>query len=444
MTREQPLRELARRSGADIDDVVRWRAAGLIGEEASAREVERVRLICALQRQGVDVDTIVGFFREHQDLVEYFTAEFAAASEGDSGVRHDLGLDNDMGRILSAGDLEEVVDAPTENDIAALQTMRRALDGGFPEVALVQLVRVYSEAMDRIADAETRLFHLHVHEPLRTQGLRGRALLDATATIRDGLTDLIEPTLVYFHGKAWQRAIRRDFLIHALEELGVESPDAARGQLTRAVLFVDLSSFTPLTSAMGDLTATNILNRFSTLVRATAHRYDGTVVKQIGDGFLIVFLDAPSAVRAAADLHRRLCEEPQFPAMHAGIHYGPVLYREGDYFGATVNIAARLLTHADRHEIVLTATARRRAGELDEIAFHPLGMHDIKGFDEPFELYRSENAESTQSARHTDPVCGMQLREDEIAARMMVGDEEHVFCSTHCLQIYATRTSAPA
>jgi hypothetical protein len=130
--------------------------------------------------------------------------------------------------------------------------------------------------------------------------------------------------------------------------------------------------------------------------------------------------------------------------MHAGIHYGPVLYREGDYFGATVNIAARLLTHADRHEIVLTATARRRAGELDEIAFHPLGMRDIKGFDEPFELFRAENAEPTRSARHTDPVCGMQLRDDEIAARMMVGDEEHVFCSTHCLQIYAARTSARA
>jgi class 3 adenylate cyclase len=194
---------------------------------------------------------------------------------------------------------------------------------------------------------------------------------------------------------------------------------------------------------MGDTTATTILNRFSTLVRNTAHRYDGTVVKQIGDGFLTVFLDAPSAVRAVADLHRHLCDEPQFPAMHAGIHYGPVLYREGDYFGETVNIAARLLAHADRHEIVLTATARRRAGELDEIAFHPLGMHDIKGFDEPFELYRAENAEPTPSARQTDPVCGMQLRDDEIAARMTVGDEEHVFCSTRCLQIYATRTSAP-
>jgi class 3 adenylate cyclase len=444
MKHEQLLRELARRSREDIDDIARWRDTGLITEEISAPAVERVRLVGALQRHGIDLDRIAVLFRENYELIEYFTSEVAAEPEACADALPDIELDSDIARILTARSLDGAIDAPTRADVAALQRMRRAIEGGFPEAALVQLANVYSEAMDRVADAETRLFHLHVHEPLRAQGLRGRALLDATATIRDGLTDLIEPTLMYFHGKAWQRAIRRDFLIHALEELGIETPDVTRGELTRAVLFVDLSSFTPLTSAMGDMTATTILDRFSTLARAIAHRYDGTVVKQIGDGFLVVFLDAPSAVRAAGELHRQLCEEPQFPAMHAGIHYGPVLYREGDYFGGTVNIAARLLTHADRHEIVLTAAARRRAGELDEISFHPLGMHDIKGLDEPFELYRADRAESTPNPHRTDPVCGMQLRDDEIAARMMVGDEEHVFCSTHCLQIYATRTSAPA
>jgi class 3 adenylate cyclase len=125
--------------------------------------------------------------------------------------------------------------------------------------------------------------------------------------------------------------------------------------------------------------------------------------------------------------HRLAGEEPQFPAMHAGVHYGPVLYRDGDYLGSTVNIAAR-----------------RRAGELTEIAFHPLGTHDIKGIEERLELYRAENTEGAATPRRTDPVCGMQLRDDEIAARMTVGTEEQAFCSTHCLQVSATRTSAPA
>jgi class 3 adenylate cyclase len=268
----------------------------------------------------------------------------------------------------------------------------------------------------------------------------GTALLDATSSVSDGLEVLIEPTLLYFHRKSWQRAIRRDFLIHMLEELGIENADSARGALTRAVLFVDLSGFTPLTSAMGDLTATDILQRFSTLVRRAARQYDGMTIKQIGDGLLLVFLDVASAVRAACTMARQLAREQQFPAMHAGIHFGPVLYREGDYFGTTVNVAARILAEADRNELVITADARRCAGELLDLAFHPLGVRTVKGLTEPIELYRVEDATAAANERLVDPVCGMQLGPNEVAARMTIGDDEHVFCSARCMGIFVTAT----
>jgi YHS domain-containing protein len=125
--------------------------------------------------------------------------------------------------------------------------------------------------------------------------------------------------------------------------------------------------------------------------------------------------------------------------MHAGIHYGPVLYREGDYVGTTVNVAARLLSEAERHETVLTEEARRRAGELPNIAFHPIGTRSIKGVDEPLELYRIETATTAADDRQHDPVCGMQLRLTEVAARMTIGDDDYVFCSTRCMSIFANR-----
>jgi class 3 adenylate cyclase/YHS domain-containing protein len=227
-----------------------------------------------------------------------------------------------------------------------------------------------------------------------------------------------------------------------LEALGVEEPRGTRGRMTRAVLFVDLSSFTPLTHAMGDVTAAGILARFATHVRQTTRRHGGNVVKQIGDGFMLVFSDAASAVSAAIALNRRLCQEPQFPAMHAGAHFGSVLYREGDYLGSTVNVAARLLNEAGPHEIVVTAELRREVGSLTSPTLQPLGVRDIKGLSSPLELYRVEDEVQSTTRRRTDPVCGMQLHDDELAARMSLGDEEYVFCSTRCLGLFAARTTA--
>jgi class 3 adenylate cyclase/YHS domain-containing protein len=279
---------------------------------------------------------------------------------------------------------------------------------------------------------------------LRESGLSGPEVAPIRDSISDQLEAMIEPTLIYFHRKAWQRAMRHDFVIHMLEEIGVEVADSTHGQLVRAVLFVDLSSFTPLTSVMGDVTAAGILERFSLAVRQVARQHDGTVVKQIGDCFMLVFLDAVSAVRAADALNTRLASEAQFPAMHGGIHYGPVLYRESDYVGTTVNVAARVVAEAGAHETVVTEAARRRAGELPNIAFRPIGTRHVKGVDEPIELYRIEGATSGAGDRRTDPVCGMQLRPNEIAVRMSIEDDEFVFCSAHCMSIFASRTPASA
>jgi class 3 adenylate cyclase len=439
------LRDLAERTGESIDDVERWYAAGLFDDSScSAAAVERVRLIGALERHGIDLETIAEAMRNHDDVVNEFTKRLTSdppvlVSPNDelaaSGLAEDV-----VERVVRAGNLEDALQSPTADDVAALQTIKTVVESGFPADALIQLIRVYSDAMDRIADAETRLFHLHVHQALRDSGLSGAELTATRDSISDQLEELIEPTLVYFHRKAWQRAMRYDFVIHMLEEIGVEVADSTHGQLMRAVLFVDLSSFTPLTSVMGDVTAADILERFSVAVRQVVRQHDGMVVKQIGDGFMLVFLDVISAARAADALNRRLSTEAQFPAIHGGIHYGPVLYREGDYVGTTVNVAARLLAEAGRHETVLTAAARRQAGELPNIAFHPIGSHHVKGVDEPLELYRLESAAPAVDNRQTDPVCGMQLRPNEVAARMTIGDEDYAFCSTRCMSIFVGRT----
>src|SRR5947208_8544432 len=119
----------------------------------------------------------------------------------------------------------------------------------------------------------TRVFHLYVHERFRAEVRSGADLMAATQGVADPMTDLVEPAVLYFHRKAWERANREDMLLHIVEDTTPVSD--VPGELIRTVLFVDLSSFTPLTEVMGDAVAARIVARFSDMVRETALGCDG-------------------------------------------------------------------------------------------------------------------------------------------------------------------------
>ena len=206
-------------------------------------------------------------------------------------------------------------------------------------------------------------------------------------------------------------------------------------QLRAAVVFVDLSSFTPLTEAMGDAAAAEVLARFSQLVREAVSRCDGRVVKQIGDAFMLMFSDPRAAVACALEIERRTAEEPNFPAARSGGHYGPVLYREGDYLGVTVNVAARLTAEAGRHQVLVSEGLRREAAGAPDVEFVPLGRRRLKGVADEIELFEVvRRTEAGAGRRQVDPVCGMELGLEEPAARLAFGGREQVFCSQGCLQ----------
>jgi class 3 adenylate cyclase/YHS domain-containing protein len=445
---ELSIDELAACSAETADDVRGWQDDGLLATAGlTLRDVERIRLIRALERRGLSHELIVTAFRNHADVIDSFLDEFSIpeVTEVASAAEELTGFDLDsalLERVLAAGNMQDAAREPTFEDLVALRTVRFALQSGFPEDPLLQLIRVYRDALGRVADAEVRLFHIHVHQGLYAQGLRGAELAAATNAAGKGMGELIEPTLLYFHRKAWKDALRDDLVLHVLEELGIGEPDGAEGRIWRAVVFTDLSSFTPLTDVMGDATAAAVLDRFSTRIRAITRSTSGTVVKQIGDSFMTVFLNAGSAVTATLELLLQLREEPQFPAIHAGIHYGPLLYREGDYVGGSVNVAARLLTQAGPNEIAVSGPARRDAATLANAYFEPRGFRSVKGLADPIEVFTAHGTDHTASTRKTDPICGMQLRDEEIAARTSIGTEEYVFCSTTCMGLFAAQQTA--
>ncbi len=320
----------------------------------------------------------------------------------------------------------------TDDDVTMLVWWARAIAVGMPESAILQLVRVYRDALARVAEAEVRLFHFYVHEPLAARGLTGTALVEASGERSTALLPMIGPSHKYFHRLGFARALREDMLLHLTDE-GTSTAETP-GQLAAGVVFTDLSSFTPLTDAMGDERATAVLTRFGDIVHPATGRVGGRVVKQIGDAFMLVFFEPQAAVSCALDVVARVAQEPSFPAARAGVHWGQIVYREGDYYGGGVNLAARIVAAAGRHQVLVSAAARERSANVPAVEFVPLGSHTLKGVLEPQELFEARRVGAPRAPRIRDLVCGMELNPSEIAARLALAGEEQVFCSETCLR----------
>jgi YHS domain-containing protein len=111
-----------------------------------------------------------------------------------------------------------------------------------------------------------------------------------------------------------------------------------------------------------------------------------------------------------------------------------MLYREGDYVGTVVNTASRLATEADRHQILVTADVRRGAAGAAGVEFVPIGQKRLKGVPEDVELFEARGEQEVSGAKAVDPVCGMELKPSEAAARLDFQGTERYFCSSDCLQ----------
>jgi class 3 adenylate cyclase/YHS domain-containing protein len=439
--RQLTLRQLSEQTGEAIEKLGEWRSLGLIGGEDPAAfpqsDLERVRLVQYLLRRGISAATLAQAEKQDRFLARYVELRFPGGMGPTYSLREGaeiIGSDLDtVQRYWDAAGLSEQGDVLYEEDMQALKAFKIAAEAGFPEEGLLQLARVYADALGRVAEAESRLFHFYVHDRLRAQGRAGRALTQADVASSDQMFPLVEPAILYFHRKGRQRAVKEDALMH-LQDAAFEHADVP-GRLRVATVFVDLSSFTPLTEAMGDDAAAQVLQRFSRLVRDAAKRCDGRVVKQIGDAFMLVFPEAQSAVTCALEIDAQAAAEPQFPAVRSGVHWGPVLYREGDYVGASVNLAARLAGAAKRHQVLVTAEVRREASGLFDAHFVPLGRRRLKGVTDEVELFAvARMIEGKAPARLVDPVCAMELDLGEVAARLSLEDQELVFCSPACLQ----------
>ncbi len=143
-------------------------------------------------------------------------------------------------------------------------------------------------------------------------------------------------------------------------------------------LFADLAGFTALTEAHGDDQAADLAGDFCASVRRLLPAHEAEDVKAIGDASLIRGTAAPLTVRLGLRIVHEVGAQHGIPSVRVGMHTGPAVERDGDWFGTTVNVAARVSALAGGGDVLLTDATRTATGELVDVDLRERGRQSLK------------------------------------------------------------------
>jgi adenylate cyclase len=205
--------------------------------------------------------------------------------------------------------------------------------------------------------------------------------------------------------------------------------------------FVDLAGFTAVTEAHGDVEALSIVRRFRD--RALDVLGDGDeLVKTIGDAVMLRFPTPEAAVVALRRLlQQELVVHDAALLPRAGAHHGPAVHVEGDYYGAAVNLAARVAGQARGGQLLVTTHVAMAAGDLGAVVTH-VGSISLRNVSEAIDVYDVRVSDSAQPTV-TDPVCQMRVPTSGDAAVVLDwSGGRFYFCGLPCLSRFAANPGA--
>jgi adenylate cyclase len=383
------LGEAARRSGVPASTLKRWAEEKVVPVRKgrwTAAAAAQARVVSRMRERGYSLEDLKSAGKEGR-LAFGFTEELFSGSQESYSIEEaaaDTGLEPELvERILVILGTPLGQRELNKDDLAALRHCARVLAAGFPLVAFLQLVRVYAQSMRRIADAEVRLFHLYVHEPMIRDAVPELEMAEEMGELAADILPLAAPLTEYLHERYLRFFVEQDVVGHMETGASMDTAEIALGHVNVTLCFIDLTGFTRYTEEEGDIEALDVVENFVATVEGTMPR-EATIVKTIGDEVMVVSPDPASLTQWAVEFLARF---PQRPQPRVGIHYGDAVYRDGDYFGSQVNLVHRVVNRALAGEVLVTDAVCGAIAGSDRLEFEPIGEVSLKGFPTPTALF---------------------------------------------------------
>jgi class 3 adenylate cyclase/YHS domain-containing protein len=202
-------------------------------------------------------------------------------------------------------------------------------------------------------------------------------------------------------------------------------------------LFADIAGFTALTEAHGDEHALQLVEDFASVVQAELPQVAGEHVKTVGDALMLRVPDPGDAVRLGLWITRDAMGRHQAPSVRVGCNHGSAVERGGDYFGATINVAARVSALAGGGEVLVTGQTAALAPDLEGVLYESRGRQVLRNVAEPVEIFAAVRVDENAQQLAIDPVCQMAVDPDHAIGRLQVDETTYHFCSLTCVGAFA-------
>lgn len=388
--------QVADRAGVSVATLRRWIKAGAIPQYDgtwTTASIAHARIVGQLRKSGQPLDEIVKAAEDGRLALGGIDALFAVESKHYSlkqaaraaGVK--LAIAEQV--WISLGMSIQNTDHVTEQDVDALKRVGEVLDAGVPLGAVLQVIRVAAKAFADIADAEARLVRMFVHEPLLQSGADAGQISDVMSAMVDGVLPHMAPLFEYMHTRFLQEYTEQ---VQIENVQGTTAGATGDGRLNVTICFVDIAGFTRYTEQAGVEKAFEQADHLRQHIETTLPD-SARMIKLTGDGAMIVGSEPADLVAWSVDL---VSDDDHPFKLRLGVDFGEALYRDGDYFGGAINMAARVLNRTDADEVLATQQVKDQISNTRALGlrFVSIGKVRLKGFDEVVELFRVEPRES--------------------------------------------------
>ena len=356
-------------------------------------DVHVVRLMAAFEDAGISLEDVARGVAagELSFPLGLFLPEPVARTETYEELAAELGRSPELVRRLSSelGLPPSADDRVRAEDAQMLSLVVTKLDLA-DEDELSRFARLYGGTVQRLVGSGLQFFDQTVRQRVATYELSNEEKDALVYRKAAGFTQLVAGLVPWLQRRHREHSVL-EYIVSVtegfMEERGITPRQPKQPP---AIAFLDLTGYSALAEERGDEAAAELAAGLAGVVQEAARTQGCRPVKWLGDGVMFHFSDSGRAIRSSLELIEQTERAISVPA-RIGINAGAVIAQEGDYFGRTVNIAARIADYARPREVLVSEDAKRSA-RIADVEFELIGDVPLKGVSNAVRLHKATRA----------------------------------------------------